>query len=375
MQKTRLTALAAALFAAAAAQAADVTVYGLIDTGLSFQHINPDNGTDSVNKMQLKGSQLAPNRFGFKGSEDLGNGWKVGFQLEGQFNSDDGALTGNTARLFHRAADLFVSNDTYGTLTMGRSGMLRSGNGSTGLWGAKTGPFSNCGGDFVVGHKYVMPGWFKAVDNTITYKTPKMNGLQLHAQYSGKADAAGVQKDFREFNHESDRLWGLAATYGNGPFNMVAIVDSVMYSQKKSTPKDSVKFSLEADYNFGVAKVYAAGMVFRDTNVSEFQGHNFNGFTTLSNADVYDGYSLELGADIPLMGGTAKVNVGWMDADFSDKAGGDTTRIGVGAGYVYPLSKRTQLYTLAGYIRDDSNIATMDHPSATEVMLGLKHSF
>ena len=208
----KLTAVAAALMLAGSAYAANAEIYGLIDTGLNYQHIDTDvKGTDSVNKMQLRGSQLAPNRFGFRGSEDLGNGMKIAFLLEGQFGSDDGTLTGD--RLFNRSSEISIISADYGTLTVGRSGALRSGFGSTGIWGAKTGPWSNSAVEFVAGHKYIMPGGFKAVDNAITFKTPTMSGLTLHAQYSSKMDSTN-QKDEREVNPPRPNNWtGLPSVY------------------------------------------------------------------------------------------------------------------------------------------------------------------
>ena len=70
MTRFQMTALAAALLGAACVQAADGTVYGLIDTDLNYQHIDRDDGTSAMNKAQLKGSQLAPNRWGMEGTED-----------------------------------------------------------------------------------------------------------------------------------------------------------------------------------------------------------------------------------------------------------------------------------------------------------------
>lgn len=372
MNSLKLTAVAAALMLAGSAYAANAQIYGLIDTGLNYQHIDTDaEGAHSVNKMQLRGSQLAPNRFGFRGSEDLGNGMKIAFLLEGQFGSDDGTLTGN--RLFNRSSEISIISADYGTLTVGRSGALRSGFGSTGIWGAKTGPWSNSAGEFVAGHKYIMPGGFKAVDNAITYKTPTMSGLTLHAQYSAKMDNT-KQKDQREFNHESNRLWALGATYSHGAFNAVAVLDGVMYSQTAGNrPDDGIAFSLEADYNFGFAKVYAAGMSFKDMKGGDFQGHEALG--SLEKGIAYDGYSLELGSDIPLCGGTAKVNVGWMDAENADNGKNGTYRIALSGGYVYPLSKRTQLYSAAGWVQDKSNKENDCKPSAVEVLAGVLHRF
>ena len=125
MQTKLSVALAATLAGfALSAQAANVEVYGLIDTGLNYQHVDSDRaGEDNVSKFQMKSSQSTPNRWGLRGTEDLGQGLKVGFVLEGQFNSDDGSLMpGN--RLFHRAAQIMLMSDDYGTLVLGRSGML-----------------------------------------------------------------------------------------------------------------------------------------------------------------------------------------------------------------------------------------------------------
>ena len=232
MQTKLSVALAATLAGfALSAQAANVEVYGLIDTGLNYQHVDSDRaGEDNVSKFQMKSSQSTPNRWGLRGTEDLGQGLKVGFVLEGQFNSDDGSLMpGN--RLFHRAAQIMLMSDDYGTLVLGRSGMLRSGFGTTGIWGGKVAPFSNSWGDYMVGSKYIMPGGFKPGDNTITYQSPVMSGLQLHAQYSNQLDAAGADDWEEEGKNSTDRQWALGATYTGGPVHVAAVLDSVLYGR------------------------------------------------------------------------------------------------------------------------------------------------
>ncbi len=377
MQTRHILTAAAVAAMAFTASAAEVQIYGLIDTGLNFQSIDKDTaGSDTEYKGQLKGSQLVPNRFGFRGSEDLGDGLKVSFMLEGQFGSDDGSLT--SGRMFHRVAQLALESDTFGTLTFGRSGILRSGFGTTGIWGPKTNPFSNSAGDFIVGHKYIMPGDFKSADNVITWKSPKMAGAQLHLQYSSNMDGQN-NGNVREFENQADRMWAVGLTYGNGPLNIVSVLDSKMYQkgELKNTPDASLAFSLEADYDFQVVKVYAAGMYFRDVQGRDFQGHDVLGSlkTSKTNDIGYDGYSLELGADVPLAGGTFKANIGWMDAEGAHEDGLDTDRLALAVGYVYPLSKRTQFYTAAGYVRDSSNINKDSNPSAYEVLTGLVHRF
>lgn len=80
MFKKTLAAAAILGAFAGSAFAADVTLYGVIDTGFSYQNKSVD-GKDDVNNFQMKTGQQNGNRWGLKGTEDLGNGLKVGFVL------------------------------------------------------------------------------------------------------------------------------------------------------------------------------------------------------------------------------------------------------------------------------------------------------
>lgn len=57
-----------------------------IDTGFTYQHT--EGGDDSF--AMTSGNYAGP-RFGFKGTEDLGDNLTLGFVLEAGFNSDTGA--------------------------------------------------------------------------------------------------------------------------------------------------------------------------------------------------------------------------------------------------------------------------------------------
>lgn len=91
MKKT-LTAVAVLGALSGAAMATEVTLYGVVDTGFTYQHT--EGGDDSF--AMTSGSYAGP-RFGFKGTEDLGDNLTLGFVLEAGFNSDTGAQ-GRTAR-------------------------------------------------------------------------------------------------------------------------------------------------------------------------------------------------------------------------------------------------------------------------------------
>ena len=126
MKKTlAATAVLGALVGSA--MAADVTLYGVIDTGLVYQHVDNDDGLDAVDSFQMKSGVVSGSRFGLKGSEELGNGYKVGFVLENGFSSDDGTMLQGD-RLFGRESQVYMEG-AFGTLSFGRVGSLTSGNG------------------------------------------------------------------------------------------------------------------------------------------------------------------------------------------------------------------------------------------------------
>lgn len=383
MMKTTwlLAGLTTAVLAAMSAQtsAAEVEVYGTIDTGINFQHVDTDQmNSDAENKVRMNSSQTTPNRWGLRGSEEINSDLSVGFMLEGQYNSDDGTLMpGN--RLFHRTSQISLKSKTYGTFIVGRSGALRSGTGSTGLWGPKVAPFSNSWGDYIVGSKYILPGSYAAVDNALTYTSPKIAGIQIHAQYSGQINQVNAPDDAEEFESSSDRYWAVAATYTNGPLYILGIVDGTLYADTATSDyRNSLTTSLAVNYQFTNFKLYGSGIWFSDLKGTEFLGHSFNGVNSLATGSSYKGYALQLGADIPAFGGTFKVNAGWMDAEI-DRAYGqtfeskDTDRIAVGLGYTYPLSKRTTLYAGAGWTKDSSVYDT--DPSVIEAISGLCYKF
>lgn len=119
MKKT-LTAVAVLGALSGAAMATEVTLYGVVDTGFTYQHT--EGGDDSF--AMTSGSYAGP-RFGFKGTEDLGDNLTLGFVLEAGFNSDTGAQ-GEDGKIFNRESQIYLSGD-WGTLGFGRVGGFSSG--------------------------------------------------------------------------------------------------------------------------------------------------------------------------------------------------------------------------------------------------------
>lgn len=126
MFKKSLIAVGVLAMTAGMAQAANVELYGRVDTGLMYSDVDVQQGTKTTETktFALKSGANSGPRLGLRGTEDLGNGLKVSFKLENGFYVDDGSFkTGG--RLFDREASLSVHGD-FGTLSMGRMGGVGS---------------------------------------------------------------------------------------------------------------------------------------------------------------------------------------------------------------------------------------------------------
>lgn len=116
MRKTAIAATFGLALTAGAAQAQNVTLFGLVDTGVEYvNNIGP--GGDSVFRMPTLAGSFA-SRWGMRGSEDLGGGLKALFHLEGGFGADSGVFQ-QANRIFGRQQYVGLSG-SWGEVTMGR---------------------------------------------------------------------------------------------------------------------------------------------------------------------------------------------------------------------------------------------------------------
>ena len=80
MKKT-LAAVAVLGAFAGSALAADVQLYGVVDLGLNYSHVDMDGNGDDIDSFTMDSGNGSGSRWGIKGTEDLGNGLTVGFIL------------------------------------------------------------------------------------------------------------------------------------------------------------------------------------------------------------------------------------------------------------------------------------------------------
>lgn len=393
------TLAAAALLGAFAgsAVAADVMLYGVVDYGLQYTHVDSDKAnTDAVDNFQLSSGNQSGARFGLKGSEDLGNGVKAGFHLENGFSADTGSLAQNS-RLFGREARLFV-NGAFGEVAFGRMGTLGSANGTYGILGNLS-PF---GASWVGAVEYstYYVGGIRA-DNTVTYKTPTFAGVTVYAQYSFETNTKQEENlKATEGKASANRYYALGATYKAAGFDLAAVVDSYNWSstftKKDADLDDGLSGTLGGSYDFEVAKIFLSGQYFDNMigndksqpgsdPVDAGKSDSFYSFSSyFDNQNPIEGYALQAGVSAPVAGGTAMFAVGYTDAEEANSEANQAKiefkRIGTSVGYTYSLSKRTNLYGVAAYYRDslknEKNVAGADRdPSTVTVYAGIRHTF
>lgn len=383
MQKKLIAVAVLGACVAGSAFAANVDVYGRIDTGLSYVHYDETGLSDAKDTLSLDSGNSSGNRWGLKGSEDLGNGYQVGFVLESGFDSDTGKMSKDG--LFNREATLRVSGP-FGSIYAGRMGRIGSDAGSVGFYAGSVSPFGSGWGK-MAGHFAVTANYDTRYSNALAYVSPKVGPVTVYAQYTmGNAT---------ENESGDDRLFSLGAQADFGALQVLGLVE---YLNKKSVASttvyddsqydDSYTINLGGSYDFSVAKVFLAGQYFKAA--PNYAGMKANLADEIGQGNEwhysFDGFGVNVGATAPIGAGEFLVSAGYGKGDLNfntedAKRSADAYIIQVG--YTYPFSKRTNLYAGAGYmqtsmensiINTDSTTSDKDFKT-TQVMFGLLHKF
>lgn len=384
MQKKLIAVAVLGACVAGSAFAANVDVYGRIDTGLSYVHYDETGLSDAKDTLSLDSGMSSGNRWGLKGSEDLGNGYQVGFVLESGFDADTGAL--GAGGIFAREATLRVSGP-FGSIYAGRMGRIGSDAGSVGFYAGSVSPFGSGWGK-MPGHFAVTANYDSRYNNALAYVSPKVGPVTVYAQYTmGNAT---------ENESGDDRLFSLGAQADFGALQVLGLVE---YLNKKSVVgttvyddsqyDDSYTINLGGSYDFSVAKVFLAGQYFKAAPNYAGMKANYANDPRVLNKEwrwSFDGFGVNVGATAPIGAGEFLVSAGYGKGDVNydtkdAKISADAYIIQVG--YTYPFSKRTNLYAGAGYMQTsmEDGITNTDGTTSdkdfktTQVMFGLLHKF
>ena len=361
------------------AGAAEVQVYGLIDTSLSYVHSDADRpGIDSTDKFTMENAKEFGSRFGIKGSEDLGNGYKVGFVLESGFKSDDGSFD-QKEKFFGRESHVDV-HAPWGKLSFGLLPVFGSTLGADGLFRAIDPLFANYTVAF--GSGMVTASSWTRVDNAVSYVSPTFAGFTGYAMYSFKNSASVTSTEGH--GGESDRYAALGARYLNGPLELVLLGDTTMYGsyrQDEASKDDGWTVTFGGNYSLENGVKFLAFTQFfgnMELNTTARSGVGKDGILNITQNAGYgfvDGYGVSLGVNVPAGNGVLKAALAYRDMDNHENT--DFTRWVASAGYDYPLSKRTAVYVMGGYSQEKVELQSGDSakPSGYELTSGIVHRF
>lgn len=314
--------LGAASFGAAAQS--EVTIYGRLDGGIQYSKPGTIEGVSTPGTFGMVSGHTNGSRFGFKGSEKIGGDLKAIYLLEGGIELDTG-ISAQSGRLFGREAFVGLEGSA-GTLAMGRMGGLTSGAGTFSM--VRFDPFVTAWG--LAGMK-AFSFTNKRLDNAIVYETPTKYGVTGSVMHSFATNGE-EQAD----NGLNETYTGVGANYKVGKLLMGLYYEELGLKASAKRP-DEKSLQFGAYYDFPSVRAYF--------NYERSIDAAVKGAPSGSYSDA-NSYMVGIKADLPGKAGEILASYQFRDVEgFAYK----TKTIDAGlnifsVGYLYPLSKSTQIY-------------------------------
>ena len=392
MKKTLLAAALMAGFAGIAQAETSVTLYGVVDGGIGYHQTKfsenrsttaLQQGTASSFKNNrtglIDGVQLG-NRWGLRGTEDLGNGLRAVFVLESGFSLGTGHQA-QGGRLFGRQATLGLAGDSWGQLDLGRQTNIAS------KYLGEASPFGYGFDQANLGAAMSAANTVR-YDNMVMYQTPNFSGFQFGVGYSFRVNGNQAGSDTINGAKVKTDNPGVTAglRYNNGPIGAGLTYDQFKDRQGVTSNGGTGSVTAKAwgaafSYDFDVVKLHLGGGQTRDgmfaqtlPNTNSSALRVFNDFEGTKGSRI-NSYIAGLSAPV----GEGKVMASWQMADLSKlptayrnsdlrKKKEQTYSLG----YVHPLSKRTDVYAIGSYAK---NAYFVDSQKTTLLGVGLTHRF
>ncbi|MCF7695060.1 MULTISPECIES: porin [Mycetohabitans] len=380
MKKTLMVAALSGMFATAAHAQSSVTLYGLIDAGITYT-----NSQDGRSNWQETSGSVNGSRWGLRGAEDLGGGLKAIFTLENGFNIGNGDVAQN--RLFGRQAFVGLASDQYGAVTLGRQyDSVVDYLGPLALTGTQYGgtqfahPFDNDNLDNSL-----------RVNNSVKYQSPNFDGFKFGALY-GFSNQAG--------NFANNRAYSVGASYNYGPLNVAAaylqlnnntpITGSALSNLNGAVSDDDATFGAGRQRTWGAGLSYAfgpatAGFVFTQTKLNNAFGIANTGASDIglpANSDLrFNNYEVNGRYNL-----TPALSVAGAYTYTDGKLNGESPKWHqFSLQTAYALSKRTDVYlqgeyqkvveSKTGFTATINGLAPSSFDKQVAVTAGLRHRF
>jgi predicted porin len=341
-KRVALATLALGLTSAGAAHAqSSVTLYGIVDAGVSYLK------TATGNRYSLLSGGLSGNRWGLKGSEDLGGGVKAIFQLESGFAIGTGR-SAQGGREFGRQSFVGLTSDRLGTVVAGRmyDPVVDLVQPLTADGAGGSVPFATPGD--------VDNNDFSArVSNAVKYVSPTFGGVQFEALAApgGVAGSTGQGLTF-----------SAAASYTNGPLKLAAGYVQAANADGTAARRTawnsgsndsffqggSINSAYQSAHMVGIAQVaaqYQIGAFLLGAGYSNAR-YTADGASTFTSTERYNtGRVYGLYRVSPAL----RFGLGYIYTSASGDASAHYNQVSAGA--FYNLSKRTDVYLTSAFQR------------------------
>jgi predicted porin len=290
-----------------------ITVYGVIDVGARYT----DNAGENVKSLSTSG--LSSNRLGFRGVEDLGDGFKANFTLEAGVRPDTGTSADST-RFWDRRATVGLSW-FWGELRLGRDKV------PTYTAVEDFDAFTD-NGVAAIGHFFDKLGTNvdtqKRADNLVGYFLPgSLGGLYGHAAAAAGEGTGGKKYVGGRIGYKAD------------PFDV-----TLAYNETQVDPLAG--FGSDDKY-----KVLAVGGRW-DFGFVSVLGQYVEGKYSSRKVGIYN-----VGAIVPLGKSQIRAGLAGVSAKGPGFDGNDAKQFALG--YVYNMSRRTAFYATAAAINNDGS--------------------
>jgi len=347
-----LAGVALALVPCAAALAqGSVTMYGILDNGYLSDKTQGKGTINAINP-----SLSVASRWGLRGAEDLGNGWKASFVLENGFTGDNGQQA--FGRLFGRASYVGLSSRELGEIQLGRmanlgllftAGMM-SPFGPSFQQAAVTTTAAYNTGDF---------GTTSRVNNAAYYFSPRWAGVQAGLGYSVQTADAEVAGGNR-----NNRMADLGLRYDGGRFKAAVSYQYVMPASTAGARGKPSNLQVGVNHDFGTFTLYGGYGRLNDPTVDP----GANGATRFAATHDRD-HAYQVGVKVPVGAGRVLLGYQWTTGSKIES---------YGLAYVYDLSRRTWLYVYAN--RTEFRLfstagATVGDAWRRQIAMGIAHRF
>jgi GBP family porin len=363
MKKSLIALAVLGAFAGAASAQSSVTLYGIVDVNL--QRTDPKAGTttDPQATTGVNGGHLAGNRWGLRGSEDLGGGMRAIFQLESGFSIDTGT-SAQGGRLFGRQAYAGLAGG-FGTLVAGRIATFSSGTGAFDKFGALD-PFRTGYGIGGFQATFSSANSYR-FDNTIAYLTPTMGGFSAGIGHTFRVD--GSEQAGGSGNNNNGQI--MYVNFSAGPLYGVITYDRLKIGEVAGDPTQK-HLQVGASYDLKVVKLSAAYAKEDDQYILAASGPS----GTLTGGQVAGSSAKAWAVGVVAPVGAHRFAGSYQKRDvdsFGATPEGD--RKGFTLGYEYSLSRRTTFLASYADMKNDGSLKTTNNGGAKQMTVGLNHTF